>query len=187
MNQNMTEPRPPADDTRLIPLSQGQFAIVDTADFEWLSKWNWTAIKGTSTWYARRYNGADQFVIMHRLILGLDRSDVRIGEHKNHNGLDNRRLNLRIATDADNMHNRRKSRNNSSGYKGVCWHKGEQCWQAKTSLKGRTVFLGYFDISEDAARAYDKFAVDNHGVFAVLNFPMLPTSSDRLSLRKPIS
>src|SRR5882762_1985840 len=86
---------------RLIPLTQGQNAIVDAADFEWLSKWNWQAQwdEHTKGFYARRALYGGGAVIMHRLIY---KSPCKQVDHKNHNTLDNRKLNLRGCNQQEN-------------------------------------------------------------------------------------
>lgn len=152
-----------------IPLRNGLVVIVDAEDYEWLSQWKWKAKKGYSTIYAvRRSEG--HLIFMHRAILGV--TDPRIlVDHKNRNGLDNRRDNIRVASRAQNMHNRISSSNNTSGYKGVHWDKRKEKWIAAIGIDGRRKHLGNFDSSEDAARAYDQAARELHGNFALLNFP----------------
>lgn len=95
-------------------------------------------------------------------------------DHKNGNGLDNRRSNLRFCTNAQNQHNQRKwgSRSGkplSSRYKGVSWHRRGH-WRAKIQAQGKRRYLGQFQSEEAAARAYDRAARELHGEFAVLNF-----------------
>jgi hypothetical protein len=98
--------------------------------------------------------------------------DGRFVDHQNHNGLDNRRSNLRIATVAENGFNRRKtSALTSSRFKGVNWDKRENKWRVQGRLNGRQETIGYFDNEEDAARKYDAWAVAAFGRFAALNFP----------------
>jgi hypothetical protein len=83
--------------SKLIPLTQGKFAIVDNADFDWLNQWKWYAVKSYNTWYARRFSS----IPMHRQIMSAP-SGTEI-DHRNHNGLDNRRQNLRFSTSAENQ------------------------------------------------------------------------------------
>src|SRR5882762_4759564 len=109
---------------RLIPLTQGQNAIVDAADYEWLSKWHWYAhwCPTTHSFYAGTnipVDGGYWTVKMHRLILQLARGDRREGDHKNGDTLDYRRNNLRIAEHRQNCENRRRPHpRNTSGFKG---------------------------------------------------------------------
>lgn len=95
---------------RLIPLTRGQNAIVDTIDFEWLSQWNWSSKKRKDTFYARRHETVDgkrTVIYMHRVIVGGNPVET---DHNNGNGLDNRRLNIKGCTRKQNQSNRRDSR-----------------------------------------------------------------------------
>ena len=161
-----------------IPLTQGKVAIVDDEDFDWLSQWKWCAVKGKTTYYASRnvYLGGGRkspkynFIIMHRLILGLKKGDSRECDHRNHNGLDNQRHNLRICNRGQNMRNARPSRNKSSKYKGVSWHNQAGQWRARIKDEGIETHIGHFCNEVDAAKAYDAKAKDIYGEFAYLNF-----------------
>lgn len=89
-------------------------------------------------------------------------------DHINGNRSDNRIENLRPVTREQNMGHRGRPRNNKSGFKGVHWVNRDQCWRAKCVRK----FLGDFGSPEEAARAYDAYALKHYGEqFAVLNFP----------------
>lgn len=99
---------------KLIELTQGQKAIVDDDDYGRLSKSKWYAEKKYNNFYARR--GLDD-VLMHRIILKLTDSKLKV-DHINHNGLDNRKENLRVCTQRQNMCNKKKEKDNKSGYKG---------------------------------------------------------------------
>jgi hypothetical protein len=91
-------------------------------------------------------------------------------DHIDHDGLNNRKSNLRIATAAENRRHCRKVKGGSSKYKGVYRHKGANKWSAKIGINGRCIFLGYFDNEIEAAKAYDKAAKEHHKEFAVFNF-----------------
>jgi hypothetical protein len=164
----VTQPSDPS--YRFIPLTQGQNAIVDTGDFEWLSKWNWFAwwSADTKSFYAMRHPTKSDQLQMHNVILGIQPGER--GDHINRNTLDNRRNNLRKATHGQNQHNQRKRCNNSSGYIGVSWDKRKNKWRAYVSLNRKQTFLGYFDSAEQAAHARDDAATKMHGQFASLNF-----------------
>jgi len=154
--------------SKLISLTQGKVALVDDADFEWLNQWKWHACKGTRTYYAKRESPT---ILMHREILGLKFGDGIETDHRNGDGLDNRRENLRKCTNAENCHNRvHLCSRKSSIYKGVNWDKRKQKWQARTRYEGKSIFLGYYDSEIDAARAYDRAALKYFGEFAKPNF-----------------
>jgi hypothetical protein len=160
---------------RRIPLTQGKYAIVDPEDFERLSKHKWHAFKSKNTFYAERAvrvgKVRKQVVIkMHREILKVP--DGLLVDHKNHNGLDNRKANLRPATRAENSRNRRKFRKRKcrSRFKGVSWNKDRKKWSARILFNRDMKFIGYFDDEIEAAKAYDEAAKKYHREFAVLNF-----------------
>lgn len=154
---------------RLIPLTRGQNAIVDVEDFETLSKRTWFAVLNHNTNSFVVTAGDDPRVLMHRVVTNCP-SGKEV-DHRNHDTLDNRKENLRVCLHPENQRNRRRSRNNMSGYKGVSWNKECQKWQARIMNLGNPVFLGLFQSKIDAARAYDQAAKTHFGDFAFLNFP----------------
>lgn len=155
-----------------IPLSQSGFgrprknqdelfALVDDDDYEWLNQWNWTAIRTErkSGGYAMR-NEHGESIMMHRLIMDAP-PDQRI-DHRDGNGLNNQRDNLRFATPQQNIANKRVHKNNKSGYKGVHYNKQAHKWMM--------AFTVNTDTAEEAARLYDRIARFVHGEFAATNF-----------------
>ena len=160
---------------RKIPLTQGQFAIVDDDDFEKLSRYKWLVTKNRRTFYASRTvrlkDGSHKKVNiqMHRKVLNAP--DGAIVDHINHNGLDNRKANLRLVTAGQNCWNARKRYGCTSKYKGVSWNKSARKWQARIAYKRKWTFIGYFDDELSAAKAYDVKARELFGDFAYLNFP----------------
>jgi len=155
---------------KTIPLTQGQFAIVDNEDFALLSSWKWFAQKNVRTFYACRHvyvpDGPNQLVLMHRSLL--QTPSGLLSDHIDGNGLNNTRINLRDATPLQNMMNRRGKRGGSSKYKGV-WmdQQGDSSkkWRAGIRINGKLNYLGRFCAEEDAAAAYAQSAEKNFGQF----------------------
>jgi hypothetical protein len=147
---------------KLIPLTQGQFAKVDDADFEWLNQWKWYAAKTHNgrQWMACRdfkNKTGSKHISMHRLILGL--IDPRIeGEHKDGDSLNNQRCNLRPATKSQNQFNTNRSTRNTSGYKGVSFDRPRGKWKAAIKIDGKSKYLGSYGSPQEAADAYRSFA-----------------------------
>jgi hypothetical protein len=173
-----------------ITLTQGYSAVVDDDDFEWLNSFKWCvwAPEGQTRTYAirnvypggcnTRESGNSKRIgwrrqtseRMHRLILpGVDLIDHRDGD-----GLNNQRSNLRPATMSGNAQNRRKQRNNTSGFIGVTWHGQRDMWMARIGANDKLIHLGHFADPVEAARVRDAAALELHGEFAVLNFPRIP-------------
>jgi hypothetical protein len=157
-----------------IPLTQGQIALVDDDDYEWLCKWHWCARWSdcTQSYYALsndRINGKRRTIYMHREILDLSPGDGWQADHRNGNTLDNRRANLRVASHKENGRNRRNQRNNTSGFKGVMWHKSTERWRAQIYVDKQRIHIGTYLSPLDAARAYNEAALKYHGPFARLN------------------
>jgi hypothetical protein len=149
-----------------IPLTQGMEALVDDEDYDYLMQWKWH--------YTKRGEAATKGgrKLMHRVVAGRTglnmSSDI---DHEDRNKLNNRRKNLRPATKAENGRNRGPNRNNTSGFKGVWFHKQISRWRATIKVNWKRHNLGTFTTPEDAARAYDDAAKKHFGEFAYLNFP----------------
>lgn len=159
-----------AEGARLIPLTQDKFAIVDAEDYELLSRYNWYAAKDKRSYYAVRNVKRSRIQIrMHRIILNAPPG--LLVDHINHNGLDNRKANLRLCTPFQNSFNQRPRRGTSSEYKGVHFYKRLKKFMASITLNQKRYHLGYFKSEIDAAKAYDRKAMELFGRFAYLNFP----------------
>jgi hypothetical protein len=151
-----------------LRLSGGLISLVDTEDVPFLKQFKWFPLKTKNNTYVRT-NSTFGGHRLHRLLLGLPASDV---DHRNGNGLDNRRENLRAATESQNAANSKKPKSRSktsSQYKGVSWHRIN--WQASIRFRGKAHHLGTFSDEADAAKAYDRAALKYFGEFARLNFP----------------
>lgn len=148
------------------------FALVDDKDYEWLSMYHWYTNKreGGKLYAARNVcgGGKQKKEVMHIAIMGY--SEGEEVDHKNGNTLDNQRLNLRHCTHAENSRNRLNSKNSTSGYKGVGWHKIGKKWQARIGYNNKRKHLGLFFCLVKAAKCYDKAATELFGEFANLNF-----------------
>jgi hypothetical protein len=167
----------------LIPLTRGQYAIVDADRYSDLGRYRWIATwsECTKSYYATRLitvSGRSRMIIMHRLILGLEFGDKREGDHQNGVTLDNRDKNLRIASRSQNQMNKRMQRNNSSGFTGVSRDgHGRDKWQASISISGKLKFLGYYDTAELAYDAYCMAAREHFGDFAYIKRENVASSS----------
>lgn len=145
--------------------------MVDSDDYERvMAEGAWFALPSHRTFYARRNirkpDGRRGAIALHTFLTGWSLVD-----HANGDGLDNRRSNLRPATQDQNLANKRLYRNNTSGFKGVTWHAATSSWRARITVDGRKRSLGLYATPDAAARAYDSAAVEIFGEFAALNFP----------------
>lgn len=164
---------------KTINLTKGYRALVDDQYFEWLSHWKWQAHEVRGRVYAIRqvydpsaYSDGRKCrskVYMHRAILG--EIGRLFGEHRDRNGLNNQRSNLRTATNSQNGHNRGPNKNNHSGFKGVGWSNRWKKWRARLMVEGRMVLQEWFPTAKKAALAYDAAAKKHVGQFCWLNFP----------------
>lgn len=135
-----------------IPLTQGKYTLIDDADFVLVSLYKWFF---DGVYAARRENGKK--IYLHRLIC--ETPTGKETDHINSNPLDNRRSNLRICERSLNNLNHQIRVDNSSGFKGVSRDKTGKKWRAYFNIKGKQIFLGLFVKKEDAARAYNNFAL----------------------------
>jgi len=158
-----------------VPLSRGDVALINSSD--------WAAIEGYA-WKSKLGNNGKRYacvtvgritIYMHRVILGAPKGfEV---DHINGDGLDNRRENLRLASQSQNSANTGKPKRpdgsaHTSQFKGVTWDPMRRKWQSKITVLGKCRSLGRFLCEEEAARAYDLAALSTWGEFAQLNFPI---------------
>ncbi len=146
-----------------IKLTQGKFALVDDEDFDFLNQWNWYAHKERKRFYAISWIESKK-AKMHRILLGLTDAKVQC-DHKDGNGLNNQRNNLREATSSQQGMNKIKKGNTKSKYKGIAWRNDRNTWKARIGKKD----LGCFKTEEEAALAYNNAAKICFGEFAKLN------------------
>jgi hypothetical protein len=172
-----------------IPLSRGMTAIVDDEDFERVSQFKWCVTchkeRNPPDYYARRSIWCKQTkksitVLMHRFILNAP-PDKHV-DHRDGNGLDNRRANLRLVTPAQNQQNLRRQQG-KTGFRGVQYDQRKRRHYARIKANNQKIWLGFFDSAEEAARAYDAAAIEHHGEFARLNFPNEHRAAARLVVR----
>ena len=154
-----------------VPLTKGKVALIDDEDAPRILAHKWTAHRNPKrrreVWYAVRYVGRAS-IQMHREILNApDGMEV---DHINGDGLDNRKVNLRLATRAQNLRNTHRPKGRA-GYRGIYWHGRNRMYHASIRHEGKKHSLGYYYDAEQAARAYDHAAYHLHGEFASLNFP----------------
>lgn len=148
-----------------IELTKGKVVLVSDEDYEYLSQFTWYAMEKKGRFYVSRQefiedeNGEKKLkrIYMHREVAersGIDTSQFI--DHKDRNGLNNQRDNLRPATNKQNQENASLNVTNTSGYRGVTWSKQRQRWVAHLKYNGKTISLGRFKNKEDAARAREE-------------------------------
>ena len=165
---------------RTVPLggskAKGRVARVDDEDYEVVSQFKWYVkedrrangyVAGPYAATSVHENGTCRTVRMHTLLTGWREVD-----HKDHDGLNNQRSNLRDATRQQNSHNARPWLGNAaSRFKGVSWDSQAGKWKALIRVRGKYHYLGFYADEEQAARAYDAAAQDLFGEFAYVNLP----------------
>jgi hypothetical protein len=159
---------------RRLSLTKGKFALVDDEDYDILSQSHWCARTDGTNWYAERHakkDGRWTMLKMHREILNCPSN--REVDHKDGDGLNNQKSNIRICFHRQNGANRKRQSDNQSGYKGVyvdTWH-GYNYIRAAIIVSGKKIHLGRFKDFISAAIAYDNAAIKHYGEYAKLNFP----------------
>ena len=156
-------------------INSDKYAVVDDEDYEIASRFRWHLKKKGGRCYARckmymgRLNGKSIgcSIYLHRLIMRPS-SCMQI-DHKDHNGLNCKRVNMRSCTNGQNKQNCHSAKGSSSKYKGVCWDKRSEKWYTRIKIKGKEIKLGTFNNELEAALAYDRAATKYFGEFACLN------------------
>ncbi len=147
-----------------IPLTQGKFALVDDEDYEYLNQWKWHY----ASFHAYRKDITGKTIAMHNLVIKPPKG--KLVDHKNGNGIDNQRSNLRFATSKQNSYNSKK-KPGKGNFKGVC-QKAHYPNKYFTSISKdkKQYYIGYFENEHHAAVAYDLWADYFFGDFARTNF-----------------
>lgn len=155
-----------------IELTQGKVALVNDEDFKRVNQFKWCANYIGEYWYAvrniRKPNGKYITQLMHRVIMACPKGLET--DHRNHNGVDNRKCNLRICTHGENQRNRQPLQKCTSKYKGVYWHKASKKWCGRIKINKKSIHLGLYTNEITAALAYNVKAKELFGEFAYLNF-----------------
>ena len=155
---------------REIPLTQGKVALVDDADYDWLMQWKWCASETHGVFYAIRHtsrrNPPRKIIFMHRAILGVP-GGVLV-DHRDFDGLNNQRYNLRQVSIFQSNQNRGMHSTNRTGFKGIYKVKNREKYRAEIVAYGQRYRLGQFNTKEEAAAAYQEAAIEHFGEFREL-------------------
>ncbi len=154
-----------------IELTKGKKVIIDDEDYILISRYKWHTLKTNVNYYAATNIGGRKnrkYILMHRLIMHAN--DERDVDHINYNGLDNRKINLRLCSRKNNIRRKNKCiKPCSSQYKGVWWRKDTKKWAAEITVDGKKIALGCFMNEIEAAQAYNHAATEYFGEFKRLN------------------
>lgn len=150
-----------------ITLTRGFTAVVDDEDTD-LAQLKWHSVKSTKDlYYAGRNfnkpNGKRGIMFLHNVVIerliGRPLEKGEYPDHINLNSMDNTRSNLRVVSNSLNQHNRHRQSNNTSGYKGVSFHKRLQKWTARIAMDNKTINIGVYTTPEEAYSAYCEMAI----------------------------
>jgi hypothetical protein len=143
---------------REIKLTQNQVAVVDDDDYERLNQFKWCISRTGKLSYAMRNSprikGKRHRIYMHHAVIGTPPNGLQV-DHKNGQGVDNRKENLRIVTPRQNVGNK-KNITTTSKHPGIAWNKGMGKWVACIYIKRKPNHLGYFIDEKEAFEAYKK-------------------------------
>lgn len=153
-----------------LPLKNKDFTVeIDDDDFRVVGGLNWYCIKAGrghryAGWYFKDRDGKESLLLMHRVLFSLQHGDKMEVDHRDRNGLNNKRENIRLCEHKENMRNRKISKANKCGLKGV-YASGNK-WRAEIKFNGKKIHIGCFSTKEDAHDAYKKSASELHADFA---------------------
>lgn len=148
---------------RELNLSRGKVALVDDEDYEHLNQWKWSALYTCKNWYAARSGSK---ILLHRIIIQAQAG--QFVDHRDRNGLNCQKNNLRFCTRSQNQMNRYCAHGKSK-FKGVWFRLDTLKWQAEIRFNHKRVSLGCYFTEEEAAEIYNQAAIRYHGQFANLN------------------
>jgi len=182
------EPAESIEDKRVILLTRGEATIVDGIDYKYLSQWSWFF---NGKYAGRTFRPHIEGLHKKTLLMHIEIMKRKLGEkydpkkktdHKDLNGLNNTRLNLRVASHAQNTQNHKIRKDNTTGYTGISICKSRH-------RKGPNGYCGYWKIQlstdfgriihcrenlDEALLLRDRLARKHHGEFAVLNIKRFP-------------
>ena len=144
-----------------IVINETKVALIDLADVPLVQNTRW--------YLSSHYYIKSKEHTLHNYLLNYKSTRKYPVDHINGNPLDNRRANLRLTTMGGNLANQKLANDNTSGYKGVSFHKGSNKWQAKITVDYKQIYIGTYDNIEEAVEAYDQAAVKHFGNFALTN------------------
>lgn len=160
-----------------IPLTKrGYYALVDDEDYDTLSKYKWYYRKhkfNHTAYTATRLKGSKKLIYMHQLLITVPPNQHI--DHKDRNGLNNQKSNLRPATPSQNHFNQRKAKGKTSIYKGVSFSNHNKKWRVQIMLNNQKLNIGLFTNEGHAGMAYDLWASYLFGEFAKTNFSINST------------
>jgi hypothetical protein len=163
---------------KTISSTRGFSIIVDDEDYERVNRYRWHAARFKDGREHRPVRGVGKGEKRKLILLAREIINAPAGlvvDHIDGDPWNNLRSNLRVCTSAENSRNRRKHRTGRGEFKGV-YQLPSGRHQAAIGVNGKSIYLGSFDTAEEAARAYDRGAVEHHGEFARLNFSPAPSS-----------
>lgn len=156
---------------KIIISTNGYEIQVSDEDYEFLQQWNWCVTTTPTSLLVRKSTNTSDLPIACLILQRRGISFKGLIDHKDRNSLNNQFENLRPATYSQNNANKGLQRNNTSGYKGVSYHKRSGKFRVMIAVQKHATYLGTFLNPEEAAKAYDRAAKRLFGEFAVLNFP----------------
>ena len=158
---------------KYIELSQGKRAMVDDNLYNWLNQWRWyykvrsaNPDKGDAARTLNGINNRKQTLYMHQILCPAPPGYET--DHIDTNTLNNQILNLRVASKEQQGWNRQLQRNNTSGIKGIYWHKRDRKWRVQIRVNGRKKYIGNYSDLKIATEARDVAVREYHGKFARL-------------------